>query len=122
MLEKINYGKYQWDVCGDLKMIAFLLGLQGGFTKYSCFLCLWDSRASDQHYIVRDWPARTGLTVGQYNVCHEALILPEKVLLPPLHIKLGLAKQFVVALDSQSAAFQYICFMFLICFHHKSSF
>lgn len=27
-------------------------------------------------------------------------------------IKLGLAKQFVVALDSQSAAFQYICFMF----------
>ena len=112
MLEKINYGKYQWEVCGDLKMIAFLLGLQGGFTKYSCFLCLWDSRASDQHYIVRDWPARTGLTVGQYNVCHEALILPEKVLLPPLHIKLGLAKQFVVALDSQSAAFQYICFMF----------
>lgn len=93
-------------------MIGFLLGLQGGFTKYSCFLCLWDSRASDRHYVVWYWPARTGFTVGQYNVCNDSLILPQKVLLPPLHIKLGLAKQFVLALDSQSAAFQYICFMF----------
>lgn len=88
------------------------MGLQGGFTKYSCFLCLWDSRAANQHYITRDWPTRTDLTPGQYNVNRDSLILPEKVLLPPLHIKLGLAKQFVIALDSQSAAFQYICFMF----------
>ena len=72
-------------------------------------LCLWDSRASDQHYVVRDWPPRTGLTVGQYNVCHDSLILLKKVLLLPLHIKLGLTKQFVVALDSQWAAFHYIC-------------
>ena len=112
LLEKINYNKYQWDVCGDLKMIGFLLGLQGGFTKYSCFLCLWDSRASNQHYVIRDWPARTELTAGKYNVIRDSLILAERVLLPPLHIKLGLAKQFVKALDSQSPAFQYICSMF----------
>lgn len=112
LLEKINYIEHKWDVCGDLKMTAFLLGLQGGFTKYSCFLCLWDSRAVDKHYLIRDWPVRTDLTVGQYNVKHDSLVLPGKVLLPPLHIKLGLAKQFVVTLDAQSPTFQYICSMF----------
>jgi len=29
---------------------AFLLGQQGEYTKYSCFLCLWNSRADEQHY------------------------------------------------------------------------
>ena len=78
MLEKICYSKFQWDVCGDLKMIAFLLGLQGGFTKYSCFLCLWDSRASSQHYAVQNWPERKELTVGEHNVCRDSLIVQRK--------------------------------------------
>ena len=38
--ELIQYNDHNWDVCGDFKMIAFLLGLQGGYTKHSCFLCL----------------------------------------------------------------------------------
>lgn len=25
-------------------MVNFLLGQQGGYIKYPCFLCLWDSR------------------------------------------------------------------------------
>jgi len=112
MLEKIGYSNHQWEVCGDFKMIAFLLGLQGGYTKYSCFLCLWDSRATSQHYVTGQWPARTQLTTGQYNVIHDRLVETEKILLPPLHIKLGLAKQFVKALGSQSEAFQHICLMF----------
>ena len=33
---------------------------------------------------------------------------PGKVLMPPLHIKLGLMKQFVTARDKESAAFKYI--------------
>ena len=36
----IEYEKWESDLCGDFKMIGFLLGLQGGYTKYSCFLCL----------------------------------------------------------------------------------
>jgi len=32
--------------------------------------------------------------------------------MPPLHIKLGLAKQFVKASTPESKAFQYICLMF----------
>lgn len=112
MLEKINYNIFQWEVVGDLKMVAFLIGLQGGYTKYSCFLCLWDSRADDEHYVKRDWPKRISMNPGEKNIKYDPLIPKEKILLPPLHIKLGLAKQFVKALNHNSDAFKYIQKMF----------
>jgi hypothetical protein len=40
LLNAIKYNDHKWLVCGDLKMVAILLGLQGGYTKYPCFLCL----------------------------------------------------------------------------------
>ena len=46
VLEKIAYSQHQWLICVDLKMVNFLLGQQGGYTKYPCFLCLWDSRST----------------------------------------------------------------------------
>ena len=45
LLEAIKYSEYQWILCGGLKVIGLLMGMQTGFTKYCCFLCLWDSRA-----------------------------------------------------------------------------
>ncbi|XP_058881104.1 peroxisomal biogenesis factor 7 isoform X1 [Acipenser ruthenus] len=95
-------------VIGDFKMVAFLMGLQGGFTKFPCYLCLWDSRDTKAHYHRRDWPQRTEFSVGRNNVKWEPLVDPRKVLMPPLHIKLGLMKQFVRALDKESAAFKYL--------------
>ena len=44
LMEAINYDKFKWQICGDLKVIA-LLGLQQGFTKYCCFISEWDNRA-----------------------------------------------------------------------------
>ena len=44
LLNTINYNKCKWHICGDLKVIALLLGLQLGYTKFSCLLCEWDSR------------------------------------------------------------------------------
>ena len=61
LLDKINYSKFKWDVCGDFKMLAFLLGLQGGYIKYSCFFCLWNSRADDDDYKKVNWPPRMEL-------------------------------------------------------------
>ena len=46
-----------------------------------------------------------------YNVIREPLVSREKVLLPPLYIKLGLVKQFIKALDFEEV-FQEICLMF----------
>jgi hypothetical protein len=33
ILFEADYKKYQWEVCGDFKVIAVLLGLQTGYTK-----------------------------------------------------------------------------------------
>ena len=85
-----------------------VLGLQGGYTKYPCFLCMWDSRADKQHYVQHKWPARSTLEPGSHNVVSHSLVNPEKILLPPLHIKLGLMKNFVKALDKESRAFVFL--------------
>lgn len=50
LLSLIKYNDFQWKAGGDLKVIGFLTGMQKGYTKYCCFLCLWDSRARDEYY------------------------------------------------------------------------
>ena len=108
VLKKIKYHEHQWVICVDLKMVNFLLGQQGGYTKYPCFLCLWDSRDKTHHYRKKVWPTRESMNVGEKNVINEPLVEREKIIFPPLHIKLGLMKQFVKALDKNGACFTYI--------------
>ena len=108
LLDALKYKEYGWEVIGDFKMVAFLTGLQSGFTKFPCYLCLWDSRDTAAHYCRRNWPQRTEFSVGKSNVKSEPLLDPRKVLFPPLHIKLGLIKQFVRAIDKKSAAFKHL--------------
>ena len=108
LINLIKYKEHQWKVCGDLKVIGMLVGLQGGYTKYCCFLCLWDSRAKQHHYVRKEWPVRNEYIPGKMNINHELLVDPNNVTLPPLHIKLGLMKNFVKALDKNSDAFRYL--------------
>ena len=108
MLNALKYDQYNWEVIGDFKMNAFLMGMQGGFTKYPCSLCLWDSRDTKAHYQKQVWPEGEEFVVGEKNFISIPLINPKKVLLPPLYIKLGLIKQFVKALDKHGAAFKYL--------------
>ena len=98
LLGKIKYGEFKLKLCGDLKVVVLLLGMQLGYTKYCCFLCEWDSRDKKNHYVNKLWPKRTSLTPGEKNV-FSPLVLPEKIYLPPLHIKLGLLKNFVKGMD-----------------------
>lgn len=108
LLHSIDYNKFQWQLCGDLKIVAILSGLQQGFTKYSCFLCEWDSRARDLHYVKKHWPSRVSFQPGTKNVKYVPLVSSCKILLPPLHIKLGLMKQFVKTMNRDEPAFQYL--------------
>lgn len=108
LLQKIKYDEHHWSICVDLKMVNFLLGQQSGFTKYPCCYCLWDSRAKHQHWDKRDWPARETMEVGTQNIINPPLVSRDRILLPPLHIKLGLMKQFVKALDKNGQCFSYI--------------
>jgi len=90
-----------------------ILGQQSGFTKFPCFLCLWDSRDRESHYVKTDWPARQIFEPGKKNIINKPLVEPSKVLLPPLHIKLGLMKQFVKALNKEGECFEYLEMKFL---------
>lgn len=109
LLESLAYNTHQWNICGDLKVIGMLMGMQGGFTKYCCFLCLWDSRSTDEHYAKRDWQARDGYQPGKNSVKFVPLVDPHKIFLPPLHIKLGLMKNLVKAMGkANSPGFQYL--------------
>ena len=48
LLSAVNYQEHKWLICGDLKVVGLVPGLQGEYTKYPFFLCLWDSRADDR--------------------------------------------------------------------------
>ena len=99
VLLKIKYDEHSWQICVDLKMVNFLLDHQSGFTKFPCFLCHWDSRARAEHWERKERPKRDVMVVGEKNVIAEPLVDRSKIIFPPLHIKLGLMKQFVKALD-----------------------
>lgn len=118
LLKAIKYDAYKWKICGDLKIIAILLGMQLGYTKFMCFLCLWDSRANASHYKRKEWPRRNW-TIGKENVLYPQLVDPKDILLPPLHIKLGLMKNFVKALDRDGQAFEYLRRIFPRMSHSK---
>lgn len=108
LLNILEYHKYCWKICGDLKVISLILGLQLGYTKHMCFLCLWNSRDDKHHFTEKHWEPRKEFDVGRFNVMHVPLINPEDALLPPLHIKLGLMKCFVKAMDHQGEGFRYL--------------
>ena len=99
LLGKIKYDEFKWKLCGDLKVVALLLGMQLGYTKYCCFLCEWDSRNKKNRCVNKLWPKRKSLTPGEKNVVNPPLVPPEKIFLPPLNIKQGLMKYFVKSMD-----------------------
>ena len=92
LLQYIKYDTYKWNICADLKVIALLLGLQLGYNKFPCFLREWDSRDKAYHYVKRIWPARKIFEPGHKNVKYHSFVESLRILLPPLHIKLGLMK------------------------------
>ena len=75
----------------------------GGFTEFSCFLYLWDSRADSEHCAkVKLPPKYLNSRKAQYYWKCSC-----KVLLPSFRIKLGLVKQVVKAFDVESEAFKF---------------
>ena len=109
LLGKIKYDEFKWKLYGDLKIVALLLGMLLGYIKYCCFLCEWDSRDKKNHYVNKLWPKRTSLTPGEKSVVNRPLVLPEKKFFcPPLHIKLGLVKNFVKGMVKTGSEFEYV--------------
>jgi hypothetical protein len=103
-LSCVNYKTYEWHVCSDLKVVAILMGLRKGYTKFCYFLYEWESHARNVHYSKKKRSLHRSHTPGAKNIAHQPVVEPCSVL-PPLHIKLGLMKNFVKALDRNGSAF-----------------
>lgn len=98
ILDKINYNNHKWKVVEDLKIISMIMGQQGGYTRHPCFICEFNSREKDKNdHWTKTYTERTDLIVGVGNV-----------VLPPLHIKLGIMKQFVKALDKNGDTYLHL--------------
>jgi hypothetical protein len=67
LLGGIMYDEFKLKLCGGLKSVVLLLGMQLRYTKYCCFPCDWDSRDKKNHYVNKLWPKRTSLT----NITNE---------------------------------------------------
>lgn len=100
---KETYAKMKWRVCCDFKVVAMLSGLQGGWTKHPCFICDWDSRYKGNQYARKNWKDREISEQGKGNMINEPLVLKKKILLPPLHIKLGIVKNFIKTIAKDDA-------------------
>lgn len=112
ILDKIRYKEHNWEVCGDLKIISMLLGQQGGYTRTPCFMCTFNTRDDRDNHWKEDYYSARSLIVGEMNVIREPLVDPAKIILPPLHIKLGIMKQFVKAMEKNGEAFKYLSEVF----------
>ena len=62
------------------------------------------NRALDKKY----WPVRSEMIPGSFNVLAPPLVERSKIVFPPLHIKLGIMKQFVKTLEKDGDCFKYI--------------
>ena len=107
LLDILEYPRYNWKICSDLKVLSLFLELQLGYTKHMCFLCLWKCREDSSHYAVKVWPTRKSPQIRRHNVHHHLLVSSANVFLRPLHIKFGLMKNFVKAMDQEGDGFKF---------------
>lgn len=106
ILELINYDLHAWKICCDLKIVSLLTGVKGGYSKQQCFLCLWEGRLRHLHYTDHRWKPRVTYQLGIDSIDHMPLVPASKIILPPLHIKLGLVRNLVRAIKSNNDAFE----------------
>ena len=66
----------------DLKMVNFLLGQRGGYTKYTCFLFYWNSRAKDEHWMKDEGSARNSLAPGEKSIIYSPVVDAKKIIVP----------------------------------------
>lgn len=93
LLQFIRYDNYKWKVCCDLKVVNILCGLQPGWPHFFCFKCDWDTREKVNHYTYKGW---TGQNPDMLR--GQPLVDVKDVLIPPLHVKLGIVQKFLALL------------------------
>ena len=76
-----------------------------GNPKFPCCFCLYDNFEKNRHH-VPEWEARNENVIGVNNIINPPLINSSQIVLPTLHIKLGLFKQFIKYMNKETDAFR----------------
>ncbi|GFX32431.1 uncharacterized protein TNCV_2173511 [Trichonephila clavipes] len=106
LLELLKYEDRKWQICGDFKVIALLIGIQLWYTKQILLFSVFVGQIDrESHYIQDKWPSRN-LKSGERNVPNDPLVNPNDILFPSLHIKLELMKNFLKSINKDGEAFQ----------------
>lgn len=99
----IKYNTYKQRLYGYLKVID----IRGEYTKYYWFLCVWDSCATADHYIIYN----IGVNTFFMNLLNS---VQKQTVLFPLHINLGIIKIVVKVMGKINyGGFQYFKEKFL---------
>lgn len=78
-----------------------------------CYLCFWDSRYKGNHYLKRDWIMRADYEINPFrSVINVPLVARDNILIPPLHVKLGVVKNFLKVLHEEDQAFHRLTSLF----------
>ena len=86
ILTSLQYDDLNWHICTDFKVLAMLTGLQLGYTKICCFLCLWSSRAKAEHYVRKDCPIRDENEQRKHRIMHKLLVKSDRISLCILNL------------------------------------
>ena len=108
-LKLLKFEQFSWKITEHFQMIAFLLGLQGGFIKN---LVIFVFRIVETHNSILKKYAQSKWSLVLDNVKRSLLIELEKVLMPPFHLKLGLFIQFRKVLKKDSASLKFLQVLF----------
>lgn len=107
ILALIQYKEYKWLICADLKVVGILMGLKSGYAKHQCFLCVWEGRKNNFHYDrTHHWAPRRSYRIGRDSLIEKPLVDAAKIILPPLHIKMGVVRNFTRALHRDGLGYQ----------------
>ena len=105
ILVKVQYRQYSLKIVADLKVADIFLGIQPRYKKLLLFM---RRRARNKHYIKKEWPRRNSYVSELKIVSRRPLLDTNNILLPPLHMKLRLFKNFVKAMNKSGEGFNYI--------------
>ena len=109
LLCTVNYDEFKWQISGNLKVIAILLGLEQVYTKFCRFLCLWGSHAGtfSTDRSISQCVNHFNLEYTMFCMNHSSNQAKLFSLLFML-LKLGLTKNFIKAMDKTLEAFLYL--------------
>lgn len=103
LLDTIKYEEHNWKLCCDLKVVKILAGMKGGNPNHGCFKCDWNRNDPVKDQYTGEW------TGTNPDIKPDIKINMNNVLIPPLHLKLGIVQKFLnLVLKQNDETFRFL--------------